>query len=139
MRAIDLRSFETSLADAWTAAAGRRRMRLDTLERELVVTSPLHVLQRGYSVTTGPDGSPIRSPDEVATGQLVTTRVALGEFRSRVTDATPAAPLVVGPAGASPPPPRAPAVAMRRPRRRGDQGGADRDQLGLFGSGGSGE
>lgn len=133
LRRQDLSALQASLTDAWQAGAHARRSRLDSLERELVVTSPMHVLQRGYSVTTGADGRPIRDPSEVSPGQTISTRVARGSFASQVTAThkpTPGArPEPAPPA----PPPRSAPVAPRRRQQ------PQPDQLGLFGSGGASE
>ncbi|MCB9833296.1 MAG: exodeoxyribonuclease VII large subunit [Planctomycetes bacterium] len=70
---------------------GRLRSGLDraaaTLERQerlLEGLSPLRVLERGYSITRRADGGLIRSTTEVAPGDRVSTRLADGEFESRV-------------------------------------------------------
>lgn len=46
--------------------------------------SPLEVLARGYSVTKTTDGNVVRSIDEVASGEKLTTIVGDGEIHSRV-------------------------------------------------------
>ena len=54
--------------------------------------SPLKVLERGYSITIGPDGAVVRSPDAVARGDEILTRILGGELRSTVLDARPTEP-----------------------------------------------
>ncbi|MBI3270248.1 MAG: exodeoxyribonuclease VII large subunit [Planctomycetes bacterium] len=71
-------------------AAGRRR--LDSAREaaraatgRLEGVSPLAVLARGYSVTRrAADGAVVRAPADVAPGEVLVTRVARGEVRSRV-------------------------------------------------------
>lgn len=46
--------------------------------------SPLGVLSRGYSVTTGPDGTALRSTATIKTGMLISTRFGTGAATSRV-------------------------------------------------------
>lgn len=54
---------------------------------KLEALSPLRVLERGYSITFGPDGRVLRSVDGLAGGQQITSRVMRGEIRSSVSDA----------------------------------------------------
>ena len=64
------------------AAAGASR-RLETL-------NPQAVLDRGYSVTRrAATGEVVRDPDQLAEGDELVTRVASGEFRSRVASDDP--------------------------------------------------
>lgn len=58
--------------------------------RSLENLSPRRVLDRGYSITTVKDKTtPLKSPSEVRTGQVLLTRLAGGELRSLVADRTP--------------------------------------------------
>ncbi|MEM9646417.1 MAG: exodeoxyribonuclease VII large subunit [Planctomycetota bacterium] len=57
-------------------------VRLQSLSRSLHALSPLNVLGRGYSVTYGPDGEPVKSTDEVQSGDRLKTRLANGEINS---------------------------------------------------------
>jgi exodeoxyribonuclease VII large subunit len=120
------------LADAATARTARDRDRLAALNRELVLASPMHVLQRGYSVTTRADGSLVRAAAELAPGDIINTRLADGAARSTVnrpeTDAppTPRAELP----RADLPKRAGPAPAPRRTRRKRPRN--DDNQLGLF-------
>ncbi|MGN0908835.1 MAG: exodeoxyribonuclease VII large subunit, partial [Succinivibrio sp.] len=50
----------------------------------LEALSPLKVLARGYSVSLGPGGKAVTSPDEVASGDEMTTILAGGKVVSRV-------------------------------------------------------
>ena len=54
------------------------------LDARLNSLSPLAVLDRGYSLVLSPEGVLIRSTAQVAPGQLVNTRLADGQFASRV-------------------------------------------------------
>ena len=59
---------------------------LDALEARLRALDPDRTLARGWSITRGPDGSVVRSPDDVRPGDQLTTRVAGGDVRSTVSD-----------------------------------------------------
>ncbi len=58
--------------------------RLQGLERLCVQLAPERTLERGFSLTRDVAGRIVRQPDQVRPGDLVTTRVAGGDFKSRV-------------------------------------------------------
>jgi len=95
------------------------RQRLDALDRELTIASPISVLQRGYTVTTAADGSLLRSGADAKPGQTIRTRFAADTVESTV----------VGAGGASPLPKAAP-LPKRRKRRKAE----DPAQHSLFGA-----
>jgi exodeoxyribonuclease VII large subunit len=70
------------------AAAARvlaaRRARLDTAAARLEALSPQRVLERGFSITMDAGGVVLRRAAGAAAGDLLTTRLAEGELRSRV-------------------------------------------------------
>ncbi len=67
----------------------RARDRLAGLSGKLESLSPLAVLRRGYSLTQcTDDGQLITDPDDVSTGQQITTRLAHGGLVSRVEQVT---------------------------------------------------
>jgi len=86
------------------------RTRLSARRRELEAVGPMAVLQRGYSVTLGPEGRVVRSLADVARGDRIETRLADGSIESVVGGADPT---------------RKP----RRPKRKPPEG---RDQMDLF-------
>jgi exodeoxyribonuclease VII large subunit len=91
------------------AAATRHRLayqaqKLAALRGMLQSLGPDAVLGRGYSLTFGPDGRPLRRPGDVRSGDTLTTRLAEGTVTSTVT-----APVAE---------PDHPAEPKRRPGRR---------------------
>jgi exodeoxyribonuclease VII large subunit len=46
--------------------------------------SPLAVLERGYALVLGADGTVIRTVAQITVGEQVTTRLGDGEFTGRV-------------------------------------------------------
>jgi exodeoxyribonuclease VII large subunit len=66
--------------------------RLDSAGAQLHALSPLRVLERGYSVTFGPDGSVLRSVEGLEPGDQIATRVHEGRIRSSVHEVTRAEP-----------------------------------------------
>lgn len=119
-RRARLAAAEDALRRAALAITERRGDRIDALERELAIASPLSVLARGYSVTTRADGSVVRAAGDAPPGEAIITRLADGTVRSIVTDGVRDA---GRPRPAAALPPRRPA---KRKRRAGD------DQPGLF-------
>ncbi|MCH2139227.1 MAG: exodeoxyribonuclease VII large subunit [Phycisphaerales bacterium] len=62
----------------------RGQGRVDTLDRTLDALDPRHVLERGYTLTLTTDGTLVRSPEQVAHGELLHTRTAKGDIAVRV-------------------------------------------------------
>ena len=77
---------ESRLKSVAAARAREAAARLTAIERQLSSVGPMRVLERGFSVTVGPDGRVVRSPGQVRTGDTIQTRVAAGSFRSTVGD-----------------------------------------------------
>jgi exodeoxyribonuclease VII large subunit len=64
-----------------------KRLEVDGFCRELEALNPLAILRRGYSVTMAEDGrTAIRRTDQLKTGDRLKTRLAKGEFLSRVEE-----------------------------------------------------
>ena len=53
---------------------------------KLDALSPLSVLRRGYSITKGEDGVPIRARREVSVGDTISIRLSDGEIKAKVTE-----------------------------------------------------
>ncbi|MCD6415578.1 MAG: exodeoxyribonuclease VII large subunit [Planctomycetes bacterium] len=62
------------------------RERCATARHRLQALGPLGVLERGYSLTLGPDGSILRSVEGAHEGDAITTRLRDGSLRSSVLD-----------------------------------------------------
>jgi len=62
--------------------------KIAALTARLESLSPLNVLTRGYSLTHKASGELIRAATEVEPGDVIVTRVAIGEIVSRVEEAT---------------------------------------------------
>ncbi|MFB3919841.1 MAG: exodeoxyribonuclease VII large subunit [Candidatus Velamenicoccus archaeovorus] len=64
-----------------------KKLEVDGFCRELEALNPLAILRRGYSVTMAEDGrTAIRRTDQLKTGDRLKTRLAKGEFLSRVEE-----------------------------------------------------
>ena len=74
-------------AEAMSAALSLRLVReesaLASLSAKLDLLSPYSVLDRGYSITTDSSGRVVRSASDVASGDIVRTRLRDGSFESR--------------------------------------------------------
>ena len=101
----DIRGRLADLAPRLLAAAGRERVRrgeriataargrvrevaatLSGMERLCQQLAPERTLERGFSLTRDAAGRAIRHPDQVRPGDIIATRVAGGELKSRVED-----------------------------------------------------
>jgi exodeoxyribonuclease VII large subunit len=72
------------LARAAKLRVGQASDRLASVAARLESLSPLQVLARGYSLTHTADGRLVRDADSLTPGEVIVTRVALGEVVSRV-------------------------------------------------------
>lgn len=61
-----------------------RNATLTGLGQHLHALSPLAVLERGYSITRNEAGKVLKSPAEAAPGEVIVSKLAQGELRSRV-------------------------------------------------------
>ncbi len=86
-RVVDGRARRTELLRrldrASMAILQRRRHHLDAHRRQLTALSPLGVLDRGYSIVSGPSGV-LRTVDAVAVGERISVRLARGQIVARV-------------------------------------------------------
>lgn len=111
----DLDALSDRLRRGSEIALRQRAARLDALERQLRSVGPLAVLERGFSVTSLPDGRIVRFPSDVRPGDEITTRLADGSIGSVVQG---------GPARPAP---------LHQPKARSERPAPD--QLGLFAPG----
>lgn len=58
-------------------ALQKAKDKMSALQRHLVLVSPASVLERGYTITTYEDGSPLKEADSPPEGTLIYTRVSL--------------------------------------------------------------
>ena len=80
---------QARLERALERAMTTRRTRLERLTARLESLSPLAVLERGYALVTNAEGMLIRSAAQATAGEMVKTRLADGDFTSRVEDVNP--------------------------------------------------
>ena len=69
------------------------RSRLGALDGRLNSLSPLAVLDRGYALVLNEQGNVVRSAAQLGAGDRVRTRLAEGQFTSRVEEAEPVKPM----------------------------------------------
>lgn len=81
MRLVNL---HTRLDRAFDRILKRAAFRLGSLDARLRALSPLSVLDRGYALVFAADGAIVRSASQLASGDIVNTRLAEGSFTSRV-------------------------------------------------------
>ena len=66
-----------------------RRLKFDALQARLSAANPRAILQRGYSIVTGPDGRLIRSVQQVSPGDAVRVHFHDGTADADVREVTP--------------------------------------------------
>jgi exodeoxyribonuclease VII large subunit len=69
------------------ASLATRRRDLNALERHARSLSPQHVVERGFAVVRRADGTVVRGPDQVRTGEVLEVTVARGVIAARVEPA----------------------------------------------------
>ena len=79
-----LEALAASLVTTLRLKLVRTESRLAEAEKSLELLSPYGVLERGYSLTTGPQGEILRDASALHPGDAVTTRLAKGSFASVV-------------------------------------------------------
>ena len=94
---------ETMLRDSMRHAMARRADRLARLEAVAHAIGPVAVLRRGFSITTTPGGTVLRSSLDARPGDRLTTRLHDGSLDSIVDGAPPNAPAPKSPASKSKP------------------------------------
>lgn len=75
----------TTLERITVQSLRNRYQQLTHLEQQLNLLHPDHILRRGYSITSTPDGTGIRSAEEVQPADILKTRFYRGSVMSRVT------------------------------------------------------
>jgi exodeoxyribonuclease VII large subunit len=83
-----LSTCQTRLERSLERTLRRTGAQLGSFDARLRSLSPLAVLDRGYALVLGADGTVIRSIDQVVKGDRVRTRLSDGEFGSTVEDVT---------------------------------------------------
>ena len=61
-----------------------KKQEMNLMQEKLIALNPSQILNRGYSITFNEQGEAIDSADKIDEGQIVTTQLAKGKFKSRV-------------------------------------------------------
>jgi len=81
-----LESAEQCMEQLAGTTISARKTVLEHLSARLQALSPLAVLNRGYALVYGPDGTLLRSSDDVKPGDTVRARLAAGSLDAKVTE-----------------------------------------------------
>ncbi|MEM1177088.1 MAG: exodeoxyribonuclease VII large subunit [Acidobacteriota bacterium] len=73
-----------TLTRAATQQLDARTAEVSAIARVLRELDPARVLERGFSLTYGEDGRLVQAPDQVRSGEMLTSRLRGGELSSRV-------------------------------------------------------
>ncbi len=83
------RELKLRLQQAQTKKILAARARLDIVTKGLDAISPVATLQRGYSIITKADGTLVDDAAMLSTGDLITARLAKGQFNATVKTSRP--------------------------------------------------
>ena len=61
-----------------------KKQEINLLQEKLIALNPSQILNRGYSITFNEQGEAIDNANKLSGGQVVTTQLAKGKFKSRV-------------------------------------------------------
>jgi exodeoxyribonuclease VII large subunit len=81
-----LENSESRLKRVAAEITARRQVRVERLAERLQALSPLAVLNRGYAIVYGEDGSILRNASSTATNQTIRARLAKGSVRAVVME-----------------------------------------------------
>jgi exodeoxyribonuclease VII large subunit len=81
-RKQQLLSLEERLGRALVVATDRKKQKFRLQAEKLGSLNPLAILERGFSVALGEDGTILRTPADVAVGEAFTLRMAKGEMKA---------------------------------------------------------
>jgi len=82
---VELEPASRRLTDLVVGRIHAARLRTISLDQQLLGLSPKRVLERGYALVKGPDGTFVRSAEALAVGDGVTLEFARGEADATVT------------------------------------------------------
>ena len=78
---------EVRVAERAPVLLASARRRVDDIESRIALLDPVNLLRRGWSISRTAAGDVVRSTDQVAAGDVITTEVADGTLTSRIEDA----------------------------------------------------
>lgn len=79
-----VRNLFESLSEKQKTILRNKTQDINLMQEKLVALNPSQILNRGYSITFNEKGDAIDSIDKLDEGQIVTTQLAKGKFKSRV-------------------------------------------------------
>jgi exodeoxyribonuclease VII large subunit len=84
----ELEAGTAALAAAMRNQLLQNKVRIERMGRTLEALSPLAILERGYALVFDGARTLIKDAGQVQVGEEISARVARGEIRARVTEAT---------------------------------------------------
>ena len=61
-----------------------KKQDMNLMQEKLIALNPSQILNRGYSITFNEQGKAIDDANKLDEGQIITTQLAKGKFKSRV-------------------------------------------------------
>ena len=73
-----------SLLEKQQTILRNKKQDMNLMQEKLIALNPSQILNRGYSITFNEQGEAVNNPDKLHDGEIVTTQLAKGKFKSRV-------------------------------------------------------
>ncbi|MAK16836.1 MAG: exodeoxyribonuclease VII large subunit [Gammaproteobacteria bacterium] len=73
-----------SLLEKQQTILRNKKQDMKLMQEKLIALNPSQILNRGYSITFNEQGEAVNNPDKLHDGEIVTTQLAKGKFKSRV-------------------------------------------------------
>jgi exodeoxyribonuclease VII large subunit len=84
-RRAALESLAQRLRQSHTHSTRAARVRIERSDLRLEALNPLRVLERGYALVYGPDGTLLRASNQIVRGEEIVARLAHGRIEATVT------------------------------------------------------
>jgi len=73
-----------SLLEKQQTILRNKKQDMNLMQEKLIALNPSQILNRGYSITFNEQGEAVNNPDKLHDGEIITTQLAKGKFKSRV-------------------------------------------------------
>ncbi|MDC3098724.1 exodeoxyribonuclease VII large subunit [Gammaproteobacteria bacterium] len=73
-----------SLLEKQQTILRNKKQDMKLMQEKLIALNPSQILNRGYSITFNEQGEAVNNPDKLHDGEIITTQLAKGKFKSRV-------------------------------------------------------
>ena len=79
-------NFKKEICERQDASIIKKTALLKLIHEKLIALNPSEILNRGYSITFDENGKPIANAKDINQGDVITTQLAIGKVKSKVTN-----------------------------------------------------